>query len=86
MKKASGGGAPTSLKCFKCEHMGHCALVCIIIKCSKCGKLGHHANDYNNMFQLWRTRSCQYSVPESEESLIRWKGLLFEWSEDLWVQ
>ncbi|XP_050890061.1 uncharacterized protein LOC127095408 [Lathyrus oleraceus] len=44
-KGTSEGNAHTSIKCFKCEELGHRALECTSMKVFKCGKSGHHASE-----------------------------------------
>ncbi|XP_058782854.1 uncharacterized protein LOC131657477 [Vicia villosa] len=46
-KKSSGGGAPTSIRCYMCGVEGHRVSECTSaeVKCFKCGKPGHKANE-----------------------------------------
>ncbi|XP_050919848.1 uncharacterized protein LOC127137429 [Lathyrus oleraceus] len=49
-KKTSGGGAPASVKCFKCDELGHRANECNnkVMRCYNCGKTGHRVAECKN--------------------------------------
>ncbi|XP_058758404.1 uncharacterized protein LOC131631650 [Vicia villosa] len=48
VKRLSGGGTPTPLKCYRCGVEGHRVSECKkeVTTCFKCGKLGHTAAKY----------------------------------------
>ncbi|XP_050878306.1 uncharacterized protein LOC127082124 [Lathyrus oleraceus] len=49
-KNSSGGGAPNSVRCYKCGEFGHHISECksTIVNCFKCGKPEHRVADYRN--------------------------------------
>ncbi|XP_050912626.1 uncharacterized protein LOC127127478 [Lathyrus oleraceus] len=46
-QRASGGGAPTGIVCFRCGQAGHKSNVCTaeVKRCFRCGKTGHAIAD-----------------------------------------
>lgn len=80
-KKPSRGETLTSVKCFKCDELGHCANECKnnVLMCLKYGKIGHRISDcksvgptcYNCVEQGHINTNCQ------KEKKVQSRGKVF---------
>ncbi|XP_050890065.1 uncharacterized protein LOC127095414 [Lathyrus oleraceus] len=81
VRKTNEGGTPTSVKCFSCGGMGHCASECKSYgkKCFKCGKIGQRIADYKiNLLTCFNYgEACHISTHFQKSKKSQSRGKVF---------